>query len=87
LFWDGFAPARHPSLSSSALGLGLGLNWYSYTCFFFPQDPNFRAGAAQWERTLWKKLEVGDIVLLRDNEQVRRAIRPSFIIIVSAADG
>lgn len=25
---------------------------------------------ASWERTLWKKLEVGDIVLLRDNDQV-----------------
>jgi hypothetical protein len=33
-------------------------------------DPSMRPGAAQWERTLWKKLEVGDIVLLRDNEQV-----------------
>ncbi|KAJ7303810.1 hypothetical protein DFH08DRAFT_721805 [Mycena albidolilacea] len=80
-FWDGFAPARHPSLSSSALGLGLGLNWYSYTCFFFPQDPNFRPGAAQWERTLWKKLEVGDIVLLRDNEQV-----PADIIVLATSD-
>ncbi|KAE9393504.1 phospholipid-translocating P-type ATPase [Gymnopus androsaceus JB14] len=26
--------------------------------------------SATWERTLWKKLEAGDIVLLRDNEQV-----------------
>ncbi|CAO1620976.1 unnamed protein product [Jaminaea pallidilutea] len=27
-------------------------------------------GTARWERTLWKKLEVGDIVLLREDEQV-----------------
>ncbi|KAJ7256227.1 hypothetical protein B0H12DRAFT_1112856 [Mycena haematopus] len=44
-------------------------------------DPNFRAGAAQWERTLWKKLEVGDLVLLRDNEQV-----PADIIVLATSD-
>ncbi|KAJ7793142.1 hypothetical protein B0H14DRAFT_3889495, partial [Mycena olivaceomarginata] len=44
-------------------------------------DPNFRAGAAQWERTLWKKLEVGDIVLLRDNEQV-----PADIVVLATSD-
>lgn len=38
-------------------------------------------GAARWERTLWKKLEVGDIVLLRDNEQV-----PADIIVLSTSD-
>ncbi|KAJ7779124.1 hypothetical protein B0H16DRAFT_1300484 [Mycena metata] len=35
-------------------------------------DSNMRPGAAQWERMLWKKLEVGDIVLLREDEQVPR---------------
>ncbi|KAL7420806.1 phospholipid transporting ATPase [Cryptotrichosporon argae] len=39
------------------------------------------AGTAQWERTLWKKLEVGDLVLLRDNEQV-----PADIIVLSTSD-
>ena len=39
------------------------------------------AGAARWERTLWKKLEVGDIVLLRDNEQV-----PADIVVLSTSD-
>ena len=39
------------------------------------------AGSARWERTLWKKLEVGDIVLLRDNEQV-----PADIVILSTSD-
>jgi len=40
-----------------------------------------RAGSAKWERTLWKKLEVGDIVLLRDNEQV-----PADIVVLSTSD-
>ncbi|KAF7303863.1 P-type phospholipid transporter [Mycena indigotica] len=44
-------------------------------------DPNIRPGAAQWERTLWKKLDVGDLVLLRDNEQV-----PADIIVLATSD-
>lgn len=39
------------------------------------------AGSARWERTLWKKLEVGDIVLLRDNDQV-----PADIVVLSTSD-
>ncbi len=38
-------------------------------------------GTAKWERTLWKKLEVGDIVLLRENDQV-----PADIIVLSTSD-
>lgn len=38
-------------------------------------------GSAQWERTLWKKLEVGDVVLLRDNDQV-----PADIVVLSTSD-
>ncbi|KAI6040739.1 phospholipid-translocating P-type ATPase [Pisolithus marmoratus] len=38
-------------------------------------------GTAQWERTLWKKLEVGDVVLLRENEQV-----PADIVVLSTSD-
>ncbi len=38
-------------------------------------------GSARWERTLWKKLEVGDVVLLRDNEQV-----PADIVVLSTSD-
>ena len=38
-------------------------------------------GAARWERTLWKKLEVGDIVLLRENEQV-----PADVVVLSTSD-
>jgi phospholipid-translocating ATPase len=37
--------------------------------------------SARWERTLWKKLEVGDVVLLRDNEQV-----PADIVVLSTSD-
>jgi len=39
------------------------------------------SGSAQWERTLWKKLEVGDLVLLSDNEQV-----PADIIVLSTSN-
>lgn len=38
-------------------------------------------GMARWDRTLWKKLEVGDIVLLRENEQV-----PADIVVLSTSD-
>ncbi|KAG5734631.1 putative phospholipid-transporting ATPase DNF1 [Termitomyces sp. T112] len=38
-------------------------------------------GTGRWERTLWKKLEVGDIVLLRDNDQV-----PADIVVLSTSD-
>ncbi|THH32200.1 hypothetical protein EUX98_g2001 [Antrodiella citrinella] len=38
-------------------------------------------GLARWERTLWKKLEVGDIVLLRENEQV-----PADIVVLATSD-
>ncbi|KAJ7779132.1 hypothetical protein B0H16DRAFT_806330 [Mycena metata] len=44
-------------------------------------DPDMRPGAAQWERTLWKKLEVGDIVLLREDEQV-----PADILVLATSD-
>ncbi|KAH9913379.1 phospholipid-translocating P-type ATPase [Amylocystis lapponica] len=38
-------------------------------------------GLARWQRTLWKKLEVGDVVLLRENEQV-----PADIVVLSTSD-
>ncbi|KZT71083.1 phospholipid-translocating P-type ATPase [Daedalea quercina L-15889] len=44
-------------------------------------DGQRMAGFARWERTLWKKLEVGDIVLLRENEQI-----PADIIVLSTSD-
>lgn len=39
------------------------------------------SGSAHWERTLWKKLEVGDIVLLRENDQI-----PADIVVLSTSD-
>ncbi|KAG8963186.1 hypothetical protein FRC03_003280 [Tulasnella sp. 419] len=39
------------------------------------------SGTAHWERTLWKKLGVGDIVLLRDNDQI-----PADIVVLSTSD-
>ncbi|KAF9002486.1 hypothetical protein BDQ17DRAFT_1409499 [Cyathus striatus] len=39
------------------------------------------SGSSTWERTLWKKLEVGDIVLLRDNDQV-----PADIVVLATSD-
>ncbi|PCH37130.1 phospholipid-translocating P-type ATPase [Wolfiporia cocos MD-104 SS10] len=44
-------------------------------------DGQRMAGLARWERTLWKKLEVGDIVLLRENEQI-----PADIVVLSTSD-
>ncbi|KAK4057352.1 phospholipid transporting ATPase [Microbotryomycetes sp. JL221] len=38
-------------------------------------------GTARWERTLWKKLEVGDIVLLKENEQI-----PADVVVLSTSD-
>ncbi|KAF7419236.1 hypothetical protein PC9H_001823 [Pleurotus ostreatus] len=38
-------------------------------------------GSVHWDRTLWKKLEVGDVVLLRDNDQV-----PADIIVLATSD-
>ncbi|KAK4701642.1 phospholipid-translocating ATPase, partial [Phenoliferia sp. Uapishka_3] len=38
-------------------------------------------GTAKWERTLWKKLEVGDIVLLKENDQI-----PADIVVLSSSD-
>ena len=37
-------------------------------------------GTAHWERTLWKKLEAGDFVLLRDNEQI-----PADIVVLATS--
>lgn len=38
-------------------------------------------GTAKWERTLWKKLEVGDVVLLREDDQV-----PADMVVLSTSD-
>lgn len=38
-------------------------------------------GTAFWERTLWKKIEVGDIVLLKENEAI-----PADMVVLSTSD-
>lgn len=38
-------------------------------------------GTGKWERTLWKKLEVGDVVLLRENDQV-----PADMVVLASSD-
>ena len=61
-------PAYQQSISSrSSFGV---IDWKRRT-----------SGTARWERTLWKKLEVGYIVLLKENEQV-----PADVIVLSTLD-
>ncbi|UZJ52914.1 hypothetical protein CBS101457_002234 [Exobasidium rhododendri] len=38
-------------------------------------------GTGRWERTLWKKLEVGDVIFLRENDQV-----PADIVVLNSSD-
>lgn len=38
-------------------------------------------GTAHWERTLWKKVEVGDIILLKENDPI-----PADLIVLSTSD-
>ncbi|CAH7683988.1 expressed protein, partial [Phakopsora pachyrhizi] len=38
-------------------------------------------GTARWERTLWKKVEVGDIILLREDEAI-----PADLVVLSTSD-
>lgn len=54
---------------------------HSHTVFGVVDWRKRAGGSARWERTLWKKLEVGDIVLLRDNDQV-----PADIVVLSTSD-
>jgi len=38
-------------------------------------------GTAKWERTLWKKLEVGDVILLKENDQI-----PADVVVLATSD-
>lgn len=38
-------------------------------------------GTSKWERTFWKKLQVGDFVLLRENDQI-----PADLVLLSTSD-
>ncbi|KAH7868232.1 phospholipid-transporting ATPase 1 [Lentinula edodes] len=86
-----YPPAGEPmsnrsfSESSTRIGLGSMSNYaqshYSRSSIGVVDYRKHVAGAATWERTLWKKLEVGDIVLLRDNEQV-----PADVVVLATSD-
>ncbi|KAG7095035.1 hypothetical protein E1B28_005826 [Marasmius oreades] len=84
-----------PSLSEGAKGNSRSNEWGQYdpvSSLHHPDqsrpnltgvvDPRKRVnGTMVWERTLWKKLDVGDIVLLADNEQV-----PADIVVLATSD-
>jgi phospholipid-translocating ATPase len=61
--------STYPSSIRTGVSAGV-VDWYRQT-----------PGTAKWERTLWKKLEVGDIVLLRDHDQI-----PADIVVLSTSD-
>ncbi|CCO29664.1 phospholipid-translocating ATPase [Rhizoctonia solani AG-1 IB] len=75
-----------PSLMALTAG-GSGSDTYAsrsaptFSTIHVSQDPG---PIPKWERTLWKKLEVGDIVLLRDNDQVPA---DTIVLATSDADG
>lgn len=62
-------PSQYQPSVNSRSSLGV-VDWRKHT-----------SGLARWERTLWKKLEVGDIVLLRDNEQI-----PADVVVLATSD-
>ncbi|KAJ4469887.1 phospholipid-transporting ATPase 1 [Lentinula aciculospora] len=80
-------PGSNPSFSESSTGVGLGSmsnyaqSHYSRSSIGVVDYRKHIAGTASWERTLWKKLEVGDVVLLRDNEQV-----PADVVVLATSD-
>lgn len=61
--------STYPASTRTGVSAGV-VDWYRQT-----------PGTAKWERTLWKKLEVGDIVLLRDHDQI-----PADIVVLSTSD-
>lgn len=67
---DSLASSHYPSSNISRISAGV-VDWNRAPA----------SGNARWERTLWKKLEVGDIVLLRDNDQV-----PADIVVLSTSE-
>lgn len=68
--WANVGPlSSYHQSTRSTLSFGV-VDWRKHT-----------SGTAIWERTLWKKLEVGDIVLLRENEQV-----PADVVVLATSD-
>ncbi|KAJ1305376.1 hypothetical protein OPQ81_000391 [Rhizoctonia solani] len=72
------------SVTTAESGVGSGKPDHSYPPYAEYDDScsrNDPGPIPTWERTLWKKLEVGDIVLLRDNDQV-----PADTIMLATSD-
>jgi phospholipid-translocating ATPase len=69
-------PGRFPNIASS-----YAISTLSHKSVGVVDWQRQTPGTARWERTLWKKLEVGDLVLLRDNDQV-----PADIVVLSTSD-
>ncbi|KAE9385611.1 phospholipid-translocating P-type ATPase, partial [Gymnopus androsaceus JB14] len=79
--------ASTPSFSETSTRVGMGSmsnyaqSQHSRSTSGVVDYRKHASGSATWERTLWKKLEVGDIVLLRDNEQV-----PADVVVLATSD-
>ncbi|GAA5984594.1 hypothetical protein JCM10908_003414 [Rhodotorula pacifica] len=71
------APSGTSSYAASSLGRS-GRSTKSPDVVTYDQAT---PGTARWERTLWKKLEVGDVVLLKENDQI-----PADVVVLSTSD-
>jgi phospholipid-translocating ATPase len=67
--WNNTSTSTYQPSMQSKISIGV-VDWKKHA-----------GGSTRWERTLWKKLEVGDIVFMRDNEQV-----PADIVVLSTSD-
>lgn len=70
-----------PSGTSSYAASSLGRSGRSQKAPDVVSYDQATPGTARWERTLWKKLEVGDVVLLKENDQI-----PADVIVLSTSD-
>ncbi|GAA6046641.1 hypothetical protein JCM3770_003092 [Rhodotorula araucariae] len=82
---DSYATSYPPRLLRSAGGYGGAASLAQSTGRKSSSDvvsyEHATPGTAKWERTLWKKLEVGDIVLLKENEQI-----PADVVVLATSD-
>ncbi|GAA5863156.1 hypothetical protein JCM3774_001439 [Rhodotorula dairenensis] len=70
-----------PSGTSSYAASSLGRSGRSQKAPDVVSYDQATPGTARWERTLWKKLEVGDVVLLKENDQI-----PADVVVLSTSD-
>lgn len=76
-------PGMNRSVSSNTMlqGSSMSLGGHGSVAEGVVDYARHTPGTARWERTLWKKLEVGDVVLLRDDDQV-----PADIVVLNSSD-